>query len=134
MIISSFKSDRKFSIFSYEVGHGLLLLRSGKTNEHHTRIDVLVKDVRAMEIRSWFEGFEIAEEDREYLREFRSNPIEMIEPGNRVYALGEEGGKDLSLVESFSPRKMTVSTWTGALFLVQRCRREVSGVIGALLE
>jgi len=91
MTIASFKSDRKFSIFSYEVSHGLLLLRSGKTNEHHTRIDVLVKDVRAMEIRSWFEGFEIAEEDREYLREFRSNPIEMIEPGNRVYALRGRG-------------------------------------------
>jgi hypothetical protein len=87
MAISSFKSDRKFSIFSYEASHGLLLLRSGKTNEHHTRIDVLVRDVRAMEIRSWFEGFEIVEEDREYLREFRSNPIEMIEPGNKVYAL-----------------------------------------------
>lgn len=87
MIISSFKSDRKFSVFSYEISHGLLLLRSGKTNEHHTRIDVLVKDVRAMEIRSWFEGFELKEEDREYLREFRSNPIAMIEPENRIYAL-----------------------------------------------
>jgi len=87
MIISSFKSDRIFSVFSYEISHGLLLLRSGKTNEHHTRIDVLARDVRATEIRSWFEGFEITEEGQEYLREFRSNPIEMIEPGNKVYAL-----------------------------------------------
>jgi hypothetical protein len=91
MAISSFKSDRQFSIFSYEASHGLLLLRSGKTNEYHTRIDVLVKDVRAMEIRAWFVGLEIAQEDREYLREFRSNPIEMIEPGNRVYALRGRG-------------------------------------------
>jgi hypothetical protein len=107
MTISSFKSDRKFSVFSYETSHGILLLRSGKTNEHHTRIDVLVRDVRAMEIRSWFEGFEITEEDQEYLRGFGSNPIEMIEPGNRVYALREGGGKDLSSVESFSPTKTT---------------------------
>src|SRR4029078_11406407 len=85
--LKAFKSDRKFSVFSYSVSHGPLLLRSGKTNEHHTRIDVLVRDVRAMEIRSWFEGFEIKEEEREYLREFRSKPIEMVEPGNKVYAL-----------------------------------------------
>jgi hypothetical protein len=87
----SFKSDRKFSVFSYGISHGLLLLRSGKTDEHNTRIDVLIRDVRAMEIRSWFEGLEITEADREYLREFRSNPIEMIEPGNRVYALWGKG-------------------------------------------
>jgi hypothetical protein len=91
MIVSSFKSDRKFSVFSYEISHGLLLLRSGKTDEHHTRIDVLMTDVRAMELRSWFEGLEIKEEDREYLRGFRSNPVEMIEPGNKVYALRGKG-------------------------------------------
>jgi hypothetical protein len=89
--LSSFISDRKFSVFSYAISHGLLLLRSGKTNEHHTRIDVLIRDVRAIEIRSWFEGLEIREVDREYLREFRSNPLEMIEPGNRVYALSGKG-------------------------------------------
>jgi hypothetical protein len=44
-----------------------------------------------MEIRSWFEGIEIAEVDREYLRDFRSNPIEMIETGHSVYALGGKG-------------------------------------------
>src|SRR4030081_3002378 len=53
--LKSFKSDRKFSVVSYGVSHGPLLLRSGKNNEHQTRIDVLILDVRAMEIRSWFE-------------------------------------------------------------------------------
>jgi hypothetical protein len=87
MLLSSYKSDRKFSLFSYLVSHGPLLIRSGKSYEHPTRVDILITDVRAMEIRSWFEGLEITEVDREYLREFRSNPVEMIEPGNRVYAL-----------------------------------------------
>ena len=45
--LKSFRSDRKFSVFSYGISHGPLLLRSGKTNEHHTRIDVLILDVRA---------------------------------------------------------------------------------------
>jgi hypothetical protein len=89
--LKSFRSDRRFSVFSYGISHGPLLLRSGKTNEHPTRIDVLILDVRAMEIRSWFEGFEITKVDQDYLRNFRSNPIEMMQPGLGVYALS---GKD----------------------------------------
>jgi hypothetical protein len=89
--LRSFRSDRKFSVFSYGISHGPLLLRSGKTDEHHTRIDVLILDVRAMEIRSWFEGFEITEVDRDYLRNFRSNPIEMMQIGLSVYALSGKG-------------------------------------------
>jgi hypothetical protein len=85
--LKSFKSDRKFSVLSYSVSHGPLLLRSGRTDEHHTRIDVLILDVRAMEIRSWFEGFEIALVDQDYLRDFRSRPAEMMEPGLNVYAI-----------------------------------------------
>jgi hypothetical protein len=91
MIVSSFTSDRRFSVFSYQMSHGTLLLRSGKTSVHHTRIDVLVKDVRALEIRCWFEGIEIREAQQDYLRDFRSNPIEMIEVESRVYALKGEG-------------------------------------------
>jgi hypothetical protein len=85
--LRSFKSDRKFSVFGYSVSHGPLLLRSGRTDEHHTRIDVLILDVRAMEIRSWFEGFEIALADQDYLRDFRSRPAEMMEPGLNAYAI-----------------------------------------------
>jgi hypothetical protein len=89
--LKSFKSDRKFSVISYGISHGPLLLRSGKTKEHHTRIDVLVLDVRAMEIRSWFEGFEIALVDQNYLRDFRSSPAEMMEPGLNTYAISGKG-------------------------------------------
>ena len=70
--LKCFKSDRRFSVIGYGAGHGPLLLRSGKTDEHHTRIDVLILDVRAMETRSWSEGFEIALVDQDYLRDFRS--------------------------------------------------------------
>jgi hypothetical protein len=89
--LKSFKSNRKFSVFSYSLSHGPLLLRSGRTDEHHTRIDVLILDVRAMEIRSWFDGFEIALVDQDYLRDFRSRPAEMMQPGLNVYAISGKG-------------------------------------------
>jgi hypothetical protein len=56
-----------------------------------------------MEIRCWFTGFEIEEVDDDYLTGFRSNPIDMVEPGyplqgskgfvsgNKVYALRGTG-------------------------------------------
>ena len=89
--LKCFKSDRKFWVIGYGAGHGPLLLRSGKTDEHHTRIDVLILDIRAMEIRSWSEGFEIALVDQAYLRDFRSCPAEMMEPGLNVYAISGKG-------------------------------------------
>jgi hypothetical protein len=87
MNVNSFKSPRRFVVYSYAVGHGPLLLRSGKTDAHKTRIDVLILDVRAMEIRMWFDGFAISETDSSYLLHFRSNPTEMMEVGLKVYAL-----------------------------------------------
>ena len=89
--LKSFKSDRKFSVVGYGAGHGPLLLRSGRTDEHHTRIDVLILDVRAMEIRSWFDGFEIALVDQSYLKDFRSCPAEMMQVGLNVYAISGKG-------------------------------------------
>jgi hypothetical protein len=89
--LKCFKSDRKFSVIGYGASHGPLLLRSGKTDEHHTRIDVLILDVRAMEIRSWSEGFEVALVDQNYLSDFRSCPLEMIEQGLKVYAISGKG-------------------------------------------
>jgi hypothetical protein len=89
--LKCFKSDRRFSVIGYGAGHGPLLLRSGKTDEHHTRIDVLILDVRATEIRSWSEGFEIAQVDQDYLQDFRSRPAEMMQPGLNVYAISGKG-------------------------------------------
>jgi hypothetical protein len=88
-----YESDRLFSIFGYSVSHGLLLLRSGKSNEAPaTRVDILFQDVRAMEIRAWFKGIRIEEvDDPQFLDGQRSKPAEMIEPGNKVYALVSAG-------------------------------------------
>lgn len=51
--------DRSFSLHVYWVSHGLLLLRSGKTNKFSSRIDILFSDVRWMALPVWFEGIRI---------------------------------------------------------------------------
>jgi len=51
--------NRRFSIHLYWVSHGLLLLRSGKSGQHSTRVDILFSDVRWMAVPVWFEGIRI---------------------------------------------------------------------------
>jgi hypothetical protein len=84
-----YESDRLFSIYGYAMSHGLLLLRSGKSNETpSTRVDILFRDVRAVEIRTSFKGIRIEEvDDPQVLNNQGSNPGEMIEPGNKIYSL-----------------------------------------------
>ena len=84
-------SSRSFVVFSYNHSHGSLLLRSRKDNVHSTRVDILIQGVRAMEIRSWFNGIQIEEVDSSYLDAKTSKPLEMIEPGNCVYAVRGAG-------------------------------------------
>lgn len=85
--MSIFESSRKYSIVSYGHRHGLLLLRSGRDDEHSTRVEVLFQDVRAMEIRCWTEGLYIEEISAERLDGFASNPRQMLEPGVRAYSV-----------------------------------------------
>lgn len=87
-----YESTRFFSIFGYAMSHGVLLLRSPKSNETPTtRVDIMFNDVRAMEIRTWFRGIRIEEVDATHLVGQNSKPAEMIEPGNKVYALTNSG-------------------------------------------
>jgi hypothetical protein len=50
---------RTFSLHLYWVSHGPLLLRSGKGENHPTRIDILFQDVRWMALPVWFDGIRI---------------------------------------------------------------------------
>jgi hypothetical protein len=83
-----YESDRLFSVFGYSMSHGLLLLRSGKSNTARTRVDILFQDVRAMEIRAWLAGIQIEElNDPTFLENQRSKPLETIEPGLKVFSV-----------------------------------------------
>ena len=60
----SFKTlhfQRRFQVWNYTVGHGQLLLRSTKSSEFPTRIDILFKNVTAIHLPTTFDGVTIAE-------------------------------------------------------------------------
>jgi hypothetical protein len=87
-----FSSERSFVVFSYAMSHGLLLLRSRKLPPLVPgRLDILFQDVRALEIRCWFDGLTIDEVGADFLRDNRSNPGLMMEHGNKIYALRSSG-------------------------------------------
>ena len=87
-----YASQRTFQLFSYAVTHGQLLLRSCKTAIDPTRVDVLFREVRAMELRSWFEGIEIVEEENAaFLATRPSRPVPMFDKEIRFYRLKGNG-------------------------------------------
>ena len=87
-----FSSDRHFHLVSYQASHGILLFRSPKRRRNAaTNIDVLFTDVRAVELRAWTEGLVVEEVDAGAVAEATSRPADLIEPGNRVYAVRGSG-------------------------------------------
>lgn len=59
-------ADRgKFQWWSYTVGHGQLLLRSTKSSDRPTQIDVLFKNVSAVSLRAVIDDLEVVETDRD---------------------------------------------------------------------
>ena len=53
--------QRRFQVWLYLVGHGQLLLRSNRSEKFSTRIDVLFKNIAAMELPTVFDGLSVAE-------------------------------------------------------------------------
>jgi len=56
--------ERRFQVWYYTVGHSRLLLRSPKTETQQTRVDVLFKDVAALNLPTLMDGItvELADE------------------------------------------------------------------------
>jgi hypothetical protein len=52
---------RQFTIWSYEIGHGQLLLRAPKYGIHSTQIDVGFKGVKFIQLPAHFPGLSISE-------------------------------------------------------------------------
>ncbi|MBV9877423.1 MAG: hypothetical protein JO025_22030 [Verrucomicrobia bacterium] len=90
-LLLPYTSERRFFIIQYLIGHGLLLLRSNKPDKQSKRIDILFNDVRAMEIRCWFDGITIEETDKSFLASHASRPLDLMEHGNRAYSLKGRG-------------------------------------------
>jgi hypothetical protein len=56
MLTKILDSDRKFQVWKYTVGHSQLLLRSTKSPDCSTRIDVLFKGVSEFHLPASFVG------------------------------------------------------------------------------
>src|SRR5258708_34349971 len=82
-----FSSDRFFNVISYYASHCLLLLESQRNEDSDQFIHLLFQDVRALEIRMWFNGLTVVKQGVDYLDRFASKPAEMLEPGLQVYEL-----------------------------------------------
>jgi len=82
-----FSSDRFFNVISYYASHGLLLLKSRPNQDSDQFIHLLFQDVRALEIRMWFNGLTVVKQRVDYLDRFASKPEEMLEHGLQVYEL-----------------------------------------------
>ena len=57
--LTAFQSDRRFELWRYTVSHSQLLLRSNKTNELSTRVEILFKGVDAVNLCSLLNGISI---------------------------------------------------------------------------
>jgi len=86
-----FESKRTFFLESYVAGHGLLLFRSNRTKEHPTVIDVVFKDVRAMDVRAWTDELTVENADTNLIERYLSKPTEMLEKGLFIYRLVGRG-------------------------------------------
>lgn len=62
MGVLEFESDRRFQVWKYNVGHGLLLLRSVKDEEHPSRIDVLFVGTNHIDLPMTFDGLRIEQD------------------------------------------------------------------------
>jgi hypothetical protein len=82
---------RSFSLHLYWVSHGLLLLRSGISNTHPTRIDVLFRDVLWLSLPAFMHGLAI--EQTALVEVLSQLPPSMHEEAElrRVYRLTIEG-------------------------------------------
>ena len=75
-----------------------------------TRLDILFQDVRAMEVRAWFDGIRIEEAEPQYLEKQASKPDELIEPGTGCIGLLVPAGRGSLWAESCRFRKTTKSS------------------------
>lgn len=100
-----YESNRTFSLYGYVVNHGLLLLRSGKSNEYpHSRVDILFRSVIAMEIRAWIKGIKIDQvDDPKLIERHKSNPVAMMDPEHKIYILTGLGSSNEQLGWERSP-------------------------------
>src|ERR1051326_8377775 len=79
-------SERTFKLWKYTVGHSQLLLRSTKSPQCPTRIDVFFKGVSAFHLPTSFTGLSIAEAPKADVQKLCTLPESFLfDGGAKVY-------------------------------------------------
>ena len=78
-------SPRRFQIWDYRVGHSQLLLRSIRGTNFPTRIDVLFKNVSAINLCATLDGLMISEAAEEELASITMPAAENVRENRRRY-------------------------------------------------
>lgn len=88
-----FNSDRSFLVVRYADAHGPLLLANLPNDQYKslTKIEVLFKDVRSLELRVFINSLTIREIDIANVRPHASNPQNAVEPGLKFYSRQSSG-------------------------------------------
>ena len=84
--------EGQFAVWSFTIGHGRLLLRRTKSEDHPTRVDILLKDVGWMSLPLNFTNIQIREETpSEEVREMLAVAGGPRETGRKVFLLFGSG-------------------------------------------
>lgn len=84
---SLFVSKRRFRVWLFTASHATLLLRSVKGEGEATRIDLLFKPVRHMNLPFCFEGVDVRIVPRDGVERVQGGVARCMEAGDHMYAL-----------------------------------------------
>jgi len=85
-------SERRFQVWKYTVGHGQLLLRSTKSDEFPSRIDVFFKGVQEFHLPTGLTGLSIAEASEEDVRQLCT--LRKVAPAGKDVKVFRVQGRD----------------------------------------
>lgn len=85
--------SRRFQMRRYNVSHGQLLLRSTKTLDLTTRVDILFKGVRAMKLNTDVPDLTIREPTDAEAKSIESECQGATLNGNQIYVLSSSAGQ-----------------------------------------
>ncbi len=92
-----FSSDRRFRLWEYNVSHDQLLIRSPRSSELDTNIDLVFWNVHYFAIPTWFDGIVL---DHATLKEIQSTSS-ATRPTHDVFSLACAGSRHIIIAGGF---------------------------------
>ncbi len=86
-MFEKFPTKRQYRVWAYEISHGLLLLRSNKSERITKRIDVLFANVVVMELPDTFDDLNITEYNIEDMPNIFEKTINLNIKDKKLYLL-----------------------------------------------